>query len=60
MIISARTPAFYNKPQSVENIIDHRVGPIVDVFDLDVAGFPDAASNESILYASTEAAFRDH
>ncbi|MBN9082841.1 MAG: 3-octaprenyl-4-hydroxybenzoate carboxy-lyase [Rhizobiales bacterium 62-17] len=34
-IISPLMPAFYNKPQSVEDIIDHSVGRIVDLFGLD-------------------------
>ncbi|MDH7794734.1 MULTISPECIES: UbiX family flavin prenyltransferase [unclassified Beijerinckia] len=34
-VISPLMPAFYNKPQSVEDIIDHSVGRIVDLFGLD-------------------------
>lgn len=34
-IISPLMPAFYNKPQSVDDIIDHSVGRIVDLFGLD-------------------------
>lgn len=34
-IISPLMPAFYNKPQSIEDIIDHSVGRIVDLFGLD-------------------------
>lgn len=34
-IISPLMPAFYNKPQSIDDIINHSVGRIVDLFGLD-------------------------
>ena len=35
-IISPIVPAFYNKPQTIEDIIDHSVGRLLDLFDLEV------------------------
>ena len=29
-------PAFYNKPQSVDDIVNHTVGRVLDLFDIDV------------------------
>ncbi len=29
-------PAFYNKPQSVDDIVNHTVGRVLDLFDVDV------------------------
>jgi flavin prenyltransferase len=29
-------PAFYSKPQSVQHIVDHTVGRVLDLFDIDV------------------------
>ena len=29
-------PAFYNKPKTLDDIIDHTVGRMLDLFDLDV------------------------
>jgi 4-hydroxy-3-polyprenylbenzoate decarboxylase len=29
-------PAFYNHPQSIEDIVDHSVGRVLDLLDLDV------------------------
>jgi 4-hydroxy-3-polyprenylbenzoate decarboxylase len=34
-VICPPAPAFYSKPQSVEDIIDHTVGRILDLFGLD-------------------------
>ena len=34
-IIAPPMPAFYTAPQSVDDIIDHTVGRILDLFDLD-------------------------
>ena len=35
-IISPIVPALYNKPQTIEDIIDHSVGRLLDLFDLEV------------------------
>ena len=34
-IIAPPVPAFYNKPESLDDIIDHAVGRVLDLFDLD-------------------------
>ncbi|KAJ5368597.1 uncharacterized protein N7496_008357 [Penicillium cataractarum] len=38
-IIFPPVPAFYIKPSSVEDLINHSVGRILDLFDLDTAAF---------------------
>lgn len=34
-IIAPPVPAFYNKPQGLDDIVDHTVGRVLDLFDLD-------------------------
>jgi flavin prenyltransferase len=34
-IIAPPVPAFYNKPESIDDIIDHAVGRVLDLFDID-------------------------
>jgi 4-hydroxy-3-polyprenylbenzoate decarboxylase len=34
-IIYPPVPAFYAKPQSLEEMVDHTVGRVLDLFDLD-------------------------
>ena len=34
-IIAPPVPAFYNRPQTLEDIVDHSVGRILDMFDLE-------------------------
>ncbi len=34
-IIAPPMPAFYNQPQSIDDIVDHSVGRVLDLFDLD-------------------------
>ncbi|WP_367605753.1 UbiX family flavin prenyltransferase [Legionella sp. W05-934-2] len=34
-IIAPPAPAFYNKPQSLDDIINHSVGRVLDLFDID-------------------------
>lgn len=34
-IIAPPVPAFYNRPKSLDDIIDHTVGRLLDLFDLD-------------------------
>jgi flavin prenyltransferase len=34
-IIAPPMPAFYNKPRTLDDIIDHTVGRVLDLFDLD-------------------------
>jgi flavin prenyltransferase len=33
-IIAPPVPAFYNNPQSVEELVDHTVGRVLDLFGL--------------------------
>lgn len=35
-IVAPPMPAFYNRPQSVGDLIDHSVGRVLDLFDIDV------------------------
>jgi 4-hydroxy-3-polyprenylbenzoate decarboxylase len=35
-VIAPVVPAFYSKPQSVDDIVDHTVGRLLDLFDIDV------------------------
>jgi 4-hydroxy-3-polyprenylbenzoate decarboxylase len=35
-IVAPPVPAFYNKPGSVEDIVNHSVGRVLDLFDIDV------------------------
>jgi 4-hydroxy-3-polyprenylbenzoate decarboxylase len=35
VIVAPAMPAFYNKPKSLDDIVDHTVGRILDLFDLD-------------------------
>jgi 4-hydroxy-3-polyprenylbenzoate decarboxylase len=34
-IIAPPMPAFYTKPESVGDIVDHSVGRVLDLFDID-------------------------
>ncbi|MFQ5982275.1 MAG: flavoprotein, partial [Woeseiaceae bacterium] len=34
-VIAPPMPAFYNKPKTVEDIIDHSVGRVLDLFELE-------------------------
>jgi 4-hydroxy-3-polyprenylbenzoate decarboxylase len=34
-IIAPPVPAFYNRPQSLDDVIDHTIGRVLDLFDLD-------------------------
>jgi 4-hydroxy-3-polyprenylbenzoate decarboxylase len=34
-IIAPPVPAFYNKPKTLDHVIDHTVGRVLDLFDLD-------------------------
>lgn len=35
-IIAPPLPAFYNRPETIEDIVDHSVGRVLDLFDVDV------------------------
>jgi 4-hydroxy-3-polyprenylbenzoate decarboxylase len=34
-IVAPPMPAFYNKPKTLDDVIDHTVGRLLDLFDLD-------------------------
>ncbi|KAJ5112646.1 phenylacrylic acid decarboxylase [Penicillium argentinense] len=38
-IIFPPAPAFYHKPASIDDLVDHSVGKMLDLFDLDTAEF---------------------
>lgn len=35
-IIAPPVPAFYNRPQTIDDIVNHSIGRVLDLFDLDV------------------------
>jgi 4-hydroxy-3-polyprenylbenzoate decarboxylase len=35
-VIAPPMPAFYNQPQTIDDLVNHSVGRILDLFDLDV------------------------
>ena len=35
VIIAPPVPAFYNRPKTIDDIVDHTIGRILDLFDLD-------------------------
>ena len=35
-IVAPPVPAFYNRPQSIAELVDHTVGRVLDLFDLDL------------------------
>jgi 4-hydroxy-3-polyprenylbenzoate decarboxylase len=39
-IIAPPVPAFYMKPASLEEMIDHTIGRVLDLFDIDVGAAP--------------------
>jgi len=34
-IIAPPVPAFYNRPRTLDDVIDHTIGRVLDLFDLD-------------------------
>jgi 4-hydroxy-3-polyprenylbenzoate decarboxylase len=34
-IVAPLVPAFYNRPQSIDDLINHSVGRVLDLFDID-------------------------
>jgi 4-hydroxy-3-polyprenylbenzoate decarboxylase len=39
-IIAPPVPAFYSRPQSLEDMVTHTIGRVLDLFDLDLQAFP--------------------
>ena len=39
-IIAPPVPAFYSRPQSLDDMVTHTVGRVLDLFDLDLKAFP--------------------
>ncbi len=39
-IVAPPVPAFYTRPQTIDDIVDQTVGRVLDLFDLDTARFP--------------------
>lgn len=39
-IIAPPAPAFYTRPQSIDDMVDQGVGRVLDLFDLDTGDFP--------------------
>lgn len=37
-IIAPPMPAFYNKPQTIDDMVNHTVGRVLDLFDIDTGG----------------------
>jgi 4-hydroxy-3-polyprenylbenzoate decarboxylase len=34
-VVAPLVPAFYSRPQSLEDIVDHTVGRLLDLFDIE-------------------------
>jgi 4-hydroxy-3-polyprenylbenzoate decarboxylase len=34
-VVAPLVPAFYSRPQSIEHIVDHTVGRLLDLFDVE-------------------------
>jgi len=39
-IIAPPVPAFYSRPQSLDDMVTHTIGRVLDLFDLDLNAFP--------------------
>ncbi|UJX46355.1 UbiX family flavin prenyltransferase [Xanthobacter sp. YC-JY1] len=39
-IIAPPVPAFYSRPQSLDDMVTHTIGRVLDLFDLDLTSFP--------------------
>ncbi len=39
-IIAPPVPAFYSRPQSLDDMVTHTIGRVLDLFDLDLQAFP--------------------
>jgi flavin prenyltransferase len=50
-IVAPPVPAFYTRPQSINDIVDQTIGRVLDLFDLDGATFPRWGEEISLLSA---------
>jgi 4-hydroxy-3-polyprenylbenzoate decarboxylase len=39
-IVAPPVPAFYARPQSLDDMVTHTIGRVLDLFDLDLKAFP--------------------
>ncbi|WP_082373451.1 UbiX family flavin prenyltransferase [Nocardia sp. NRRL S-836] len=39
-VIAPTVPAFYTRPRTLDDVVDHTVGRVLDLFDLDTGAFP--------------------
>ncbi len=46
-IVMPPVPAFYHKPQAIQDIIDHTLGKVLDIFDIEHNLFPRWAGSDS-------------
>lgn len=53
-IIAPPVPAFYNAPQTLDDIINHSVGRVIDLFDLDAGVVKRWAGNDRAARQSEE------
>lgn len=53
-IIAPPMPAFYNAPQTLDDIINHSVGRVIDLFDLDAGVVKRWAGNDKAARESKE------
>jgi 4-hydroxy-3-polyprenylbenzoate decarboxylase len=37
-ILAPPVPAFYNRPATVDDLVDHSVGRVLDLFDIEIEG----------------------
>src|SRR6201996_236437 len=46
-VIAPPVPAFYSRPESIADMVDHTVGRVLDLFDIDVGAVTRWGENES-------------
>jgi 4-hydroxy-3-polyprenylbenzoate decarboxylase len=52
-IIAPPVPAFYARPQSLDDMVTHTIGRILDLFDLDLKAFPRWGKDDGALMQSS-------
>jgi flavin prenyltransferase len=55
-VIAPPVPAFYTRPQTINDIVDQTVGRVLDLFDLETTTFPRWGDEISLLSAPTHGA----